>query len=256
MRTITLFALLLLAAPVLAQQSIGIGTTTPDNKAALDITSTTAGVLIPKLTTAQQATLAGLLTAGEKGMLVTDATTGKLVTWNGAAWVAPPPAAALSGKAPISVTANNVRINPGTAAGDLLTWDGNNWVNKQPVVQHYSIPPVDNHQPYLVSNYVISLFGIFPSQNDASEPYIGEIFLLGANFAPVGWHFCDGSLQPISGNPTLFTLIGTTYGGDGVNTFALPDLRGRVAIHQGFGTGLTNYVIGQSGGTETKTFAH
>jgi microcystin-dependent protein len=83
-----------------------------------------------------------------------------------------------------------------------------------------------------------------------SEPYVGEIRMGGWNFAPNGWMFCDGSLLSISEYEVLFTLIGTTYGGDGQNTFALPDLRGRVPVHQGTGFGQT-VVIGQSGGTET-----
>ncbi len=136
-------------------------TTTPDSRAALDITSTTGGVLFPKLTNGQQNTLAGLLTVGEKGMLIIDQSTGKLLMWTGAAWAAPAPAASLTAKAPLSVTSNTIRINPGTNAGDLLTWDGANWVNTQPATQHFSIK-VDNHQPYLVANYVISLFGIYP----------------------------------------------------------------------------------------------
>jgi microcystin-dependent protein len=81
-----------------------------------------------------------------------------------------------------------------------------------------------------------------------SSPYVGEIRMGGWNFAPVGWAMCNGQLLPISENPTLFQLIGTTYGGDGMNTFALPDLRGRLPVHQG--SGLT---IGQAGGTETVT---
>lgn len=81
-----------------------------------------------------------------------------------------------------------------------------------------------------------------------SQPYIGEIRMVGFNFAPVGWAFCDGSLQPISQNDALFNLIGTTYGGDGQNTFALPDLRSRIPIHMGNG-----YVIGENGGVETVT---
>jgi len=254
MRTLYLFLLVCFSLPVLGQQSIGIGTTTPDNKAALDITSTTSGVLFPKLNNGQQTTLAGLLGAGEKGMLIIDNSTGKLLMWSGSAWQAPPPAAALTAKTPLAVTSNNVRINPGTAAGDLLTWDGTNWVNMQPAVQHFSVT-IDNHQPYLAANYVISLFGIFPSQNDASQPYLGEIFLMANNFAPNGWHFCDGSLLPISSNTALFALVGTIYGGNGTSTFALPDLRGRVALHQG-NNGTTNYTIGQSGGSEQKTFSH
>jgi len=78
---------------------------------------------------------------------------------------------------------------------------------------------------------------------------------MGCNFAPVGWHFCDGSLQSIAQNSTLFQLIGTTYGGNGQTTFGLPDLRGRVPIHQG-SNGTSNYIIGQSGGAEQKTFTH
>lgn len=85
------------------------------------------------------------------------------------------------------------------------------------------------------------------------DPFIGEIRLLPYNFAPVGWQDCNGALLPISENDALYALIGTTYGGDGVNTFAVPDLRGRVPIHQGTGTGLSNYVLGQVAGSETVT---
>ena len=86
-----------------------------------------------------------------------------------------------------------------------------------------------------------------------SEPYIGEIRLVGFNFAPVGWALCDGQLVPIAENDALFSLIGTTYGGDGVNTFALPDFRGRIPMHQGTGSSGTTYTIGEQGGTETVT---
>ena len=81
-----------------------------------------------------------------------------------------------------------------------------------------------------------------------STPFIGEIRLFGGNFAPVGWMFCQGQILPISENEALFNLIGTTYGGDGQNTFALPDLSSRVPYHQGSG-----YVIGQAGGAEEVT---
>lgn len=88
-----------------------------------------------------------------------------------------------------------------------------------------------------------------------STPYIGEIrmFGFGTRGAPNGWQTCDGSLLPIAQFDALFALIGTTYGGDGQTTFAVPDLRGRVPIHQGQGPGLSNYVIGQQAGTETVT---
>jgi microcystin-dependent protein len=87
-----------------------------------------------------------------------------------------------------------------------------------------------------------------------AEPFIGEIRMVGFNFAPVGWAFCDGSLLLISEFEALFTLIGTTYGGDGQNTFALPNLQSRIPMHQGAdpASGIT-YTIGQVGGTEAVT---
>jgi len=86
-----------------------------------------------------------------------------------------------------------------------------------------------------------------------SSPYIGEIRLVGFNFAPMNWAFCDGSLISISDNSTLFTLIGTTYGGNGQTTFALPNLLGRIPLHQGTSTVGTPYIIGQLSGTENVT---
>lgn len=81
-----------------------------------------------------------------------------------------------------------------------------------------------------------------------SQPYVGEIRIFAGNFAPAGWAFCAGQLMPISENETLFNLIGTTYGGDGQSTFGLPDLRGRVPVHQG-----TGFILAQSGGAESVT---
>jgi microcystin-dependent protein len=86
-----------------------------------------------------------------------------------------------------------------------------------------------------------------------SSPYIGQLSMFAGNFAPAGWAFCSGQLMPISENDTLFNLIGTTYGGDGQSTFALPDLRSRVPIHMGQGGGLSNYTLAQSGGSESVT---
>jgi len=81
-----------------------------------------------------------------------------------------------------------------------------------------------------------------------AQPYVGEIRMFGGNFAPAGWMFCEGQLLPISENETLFQLIGTTYGGDGQSTFALPDLRGRCPIHQGQG-----FILAETGGVEEVT---
>jgi microcystin-dependent protein len=78
-----------------------------------------------------------------------------------------------------------------------------------------------------------------------AQPYVGEVRMFAGNFAPAGWMFCEGQLLPISENETLFQLIGTTYGGDGQSTFALPDLRGRIPVHQGSGL-----VLAETGGAE------
>ncbi|GAB5553598.1 MAG: hypothetical protein Sapg2KO_31890 [Saprospiraceae bacterium] len=85
----------------------------------------------------------------------------------------------------------------------------------------------------------------------SADPFIGEITMFAGNFAPRGWAKCDGQLLPIAQNTALFSLLGTTYGGDGRTTFALPDLRGRVAIHPGNGAGLSSYKMGQKGGYES-----
>ncbi len=81
-----------------------------------------------------------------------------------------------------------------------------------------------------------------------AQPYVGEIRMFAGNFAPAGWMFCEGQLLPISENETLFQLLGTTYGGDGESTFALPDLRGRIPIHQGNG-----FILAETGGAEEIT---
>ena len=85
------------------------------------------------------------------------------------------------------------------------------------------------------------------------DNYVGEIRVFAGNFAPANWAFCNGQLLSISENQVLFTLIGTTYGGDGVQTFALPNLQGRAAVHQGTGPGLSTYVQGQSYGVDSVT---
>lgn len=94
-----------------------------------------------------------------------------------------------------------------------------------------------------------------PGDAEAQEPFIGEIRLFAGNFAPRGWALCNGQLLPISQYTALFAILGTTYGGDGRVTFALPDLRGRAPIHAGQGPGLSNRRLGQRGGQEDVTLA-
>lgn len=86
-----------------------------------------------------------------------------------------------------------------------------------------------------------------------ADPFVAEIRIFGFNFAPTGWAFCDGQILPISQNTALFSLLGTTYGGDGKSTFALPGLQGRVPMHPGQGPGLTERFLGEQGGSETVT---
>lgn len=98
----------------------------------------------------------------------------------------------------------------------------------------------------------VFLCGVQPASAQGSEPYVGQMLYVGFNFEPVGWQFCDGTLLSIADNTVLFDLIGTTYGGDGQTTFAVPDMRGRIPFHQG-SNGISTYVIGQQGGAENQT---
>ncbi|MGD9101676.1 MAG: tail fiber protein [Anaerolineae bacterium] len=88
-----------------------------------------------------------------------------------------------------------------------------------------------------------------------SEPFYAEIRIFAGNFAPRGWAFCDGQLLPVAQNTALFSLLGTTYGGDGRNNFALPNLQGRAPMHPGRGPGLTARRLGELGGSETATIS-
>jgi microcystin-dependent protein len=85
------------------------------------------------------------------------------------------------------------------------------------------------------------------------DPFVAEIRIFGFNFPPRGWAYCNGQLLPISQNTALFSLLGTTYGGNGMSTFALPDMQGNAPMHPGDGSGLSNYVLGEMGGSETVT---
>lgn len=231
----------------------GIGTTTPDPTAALDISSTQKGVLLPRLNAAQLATLVSTLTPAQRGMMVTDATTGKPYYWNGSGWK-DFSTLAITTSSPLSISSTNtISLNPGTAAGDLITWDGNNWVNMQPA--HFTVSSVNNLQPYLTLNYCIALQGIFPSRN---TPFLGEIDIYSFAYPPKGWAFCNGQLLPINQNQAIFALLGTTYGGNGQTTFALPNLQGRIPLHTGAaaGPGLSPYTLGQTGGIEQNTISH
>lgn len=116
--------------------------------------------------------------------------------------------------------------------------------------------PHSNMQPYLAINFIISLFGIFPTQTldmlaVNAEPFYAEIRIFPFNFAPRNWAFCNGQIISISQDTALFSLLGTMYGGDGKSTFALPDLRGRVPLHAG--ANWYDYSVGETGGSTSVT---
>ena len=154
-----------------------------------------------------------------------------------------------TGLSPINVdnTADTIGLSPGTNPEDLMTWDGNNWVAAPPAVNSVVH---NNMQPYLGIYHAIALVGIFPARN-MSAPFIGQINMIGFNFPPRGWALCDGQLLSISSNSALFSLLGTTYGGNGRTTFGLPDLRGRVPVHVGTGPGLPQVRWGEKAGSRT-----
>lgn len=293
----------------------------PDNSAMLDISSTTSGLLIPRMTDTQRSAIAapatGLLvfqTNGSSGFyfyngsswirlkettaetdpvfLAWNKSTGIIITasqisdFAGSVAGHPTVAAntaknsypaadatklagiqagaevnviadwnAVSGDAMIlnKPSATGISSPADAANGDLLYYEGGNWVARSLTLGFTgNNQPFSNMEPVLAINYSIALYGIFPSRNSA-EPYIGEIQLFGFNFPPRDFAFCNGAIYSISQNTALFSLLGTTYGGNGQTTFAVPDLRGRIPISSGQGPGLSNYSLGQQSGSETTT---
>ena len=154
-----------------------------------------------------------------------------------------------TGKSPVFVdnVQNEIGLNPATNANDLMTWNGQHWVAR-PLSSQTQL--FNNMQPYLGVNFIIALQGVYPSRSSIHDPTLAEITMFGGNFAPRSWALCNGQLLSISSNSALFSLLGTTYGGDGRTNFALPDLRGRVPLHPGTGPGLSFRRLGEKGGTE------
>ena len=220
----------------IAQVSVTNNASAPDPSAMLDVQSTTRGILVPRMTALQRGTIA----SPAPGLIVyqTDAPAGPYYQ-NGTAW-----------KHMVELPASASFPSGNT----LITSDGTNWVSKSIIIGSTGgNAGFNNMQPYLTMNYCISLWGVYPVQS-GSNPYVGELNLFGFGFVPYGWAACNGQLLSIAENEVLFNLIGTTFGGNGMTTFAVPDLRGRVAIHQGVSyTG--SYIIGQSGGYEAVTLS-
>lgn len=142
---------------------------------------------------------------------------------------------------------------PTGATGNILYNDGTSWIGKNLAVGNTGgNQSINNVHPVQVVNFVIALQGLFPSRN-CGNPTLGFIYMFGGNFAPRSFALCDGQLLPISQNTALFSLLGTTYGGDGRTTFALPDMRGRSPMHAGSGPGLSSRPLGSKFGSETNT---
>jgi microcystin-dependent protein len=239
MKNIILFAAILLICSTFSQAQVAINSdgSGPNASAMLDVKSGNKGILIPRMTSTERGLIAGPAT----GLLVYQTNTpAGYYYFNGTSWKQMIDAAS-SGSNPVS--------------GSLLSFDGTNWVSKNILVNPAGLSqPVSIRNPYLCLNYCISLYGIFPQQSGI-DPFIGEIELFAFAFIPNGWALCNGQLISIAENSALFALIGTTYGGDGVTTFALPDLRGRTPIGQGQGPGLYSQTVGNFAGSEFITIS-
>jgi len=112
-----------------------------------------------------------------------------------------------------------------------------------------------NLQPSVAMSYIVAIDGAYPSPDEsaAGEPFLGEVAMFGGNFPPAGWAFADGRLMSVDADDSLFSILGTTYGGDGLSSFALPDLRGRVPVGVGQGPGLSDRQLGEAFGAEAVT---
>lgn len=161
----------------------------------------------------------------------------------------------LEAGAGISITDNNVSIADGKTINNVKVWDGSSWVNKAVSVSSGTVgngQAFNHRDPYLGLSYQIALRGIYPSRNGA-DPFVGEIMLFAGSYAVNGYALCEGQLLLIQAYQLLYTVLGTTYGGDGVTTFALPDLRSRTPVHAGQGPGLSPIQLGEKSGSENVT---
>jgi microcystin-dependent protein len=226
--------------------NVGIGTMSP--LAKLDVTGNI------KITDGTQG--AGKVLTSDANGLASWQTAGTATNVSGIV------AVANGGTGAATLAANNLLVGNGTSAvstispatsGNILYANGTNWLSKTlGVGLSGNGASFSNMQPYQTTNYCIATQGIFPSRA-GYDAYMGEINIFAFDFVPRGYNACDGAILSVSSNAALFALLGTTYGGNGSTTFALPDYRGRTLIGQGAGPGLSARVLGQSGGTENTT---
>jgi len=204
---------------LLIAQNVAINTdgTEAHSSALLDVKSTAKGLLIPRMTAAQRAAIS--LPASGLMVYQTDSTTG-FYYYTGSAW---------------TNVAAGISMATGGADYDYLIKSPTGEIGYRKGFGAVGV------------NYIIALQGNFPSPNSGSYtiPVLGEIRLFAGSFAPAGWAFCQGQLLSISNNTALFSLLGTTYGGNGQTSFALPDLRGAVPVQPGTSSTNYNWTAGQ-----------
>lgn len=246
-----IFGILIITSFNLAAQVAVTGDgSNADASAMLEVKSTDKGMLIPRMSAAER----DLIGTPASGLLVYVTDDNNFYFFDGVSWKQFSGGSdgdwVVNGNNMSSSVSGNVGIgqpNPnqkldvnGTIKGTNFTGNGNT----------LTFGNNSNMQPSLAISYIIALVGIFPSQGKGTEPYLGDIGMFAGNFAPQGWAFCNGQILQINQYQALFSILGTTYGGDGEVTFALPDLRGRAPMHHGQGAGLTNRNLGVKVGTE------
>ncbi len=237
--TILTTLLVILSLGLFAQVGINSDNSAPNTSAMLDVKSTTQGMLAPRMTLNQRDSIANAST----GLLIyqTDEEAG-FYSYSGIAWQKVSP----------STYENVMGTND-----QVLAHNSTTWVAQTPSTGSTgSGQSIENRQPSLGIRYLICVDGDYPTAGSTpSSPFMGQITLFAGTSDPGGWISCEGQLLSISAYSSLYTILSTTYGGDGITTFGLPDLSGRIPIGQGTGFGLSSVSTGEKLGTENNSLS-
>lgn len=236
-----------------AQVAVTTDGTDADASAMLDVKSTEKGMLIPRMTTAERDAIATPAT----GLLVYVSDANNFYFFDGLAWKQFSGGSdgdwIIDGNDLSSSVSGNVGIGQPNPSQKLDVNGNINGTNFSGNGNTLTFGANSNMQPSIGISYIIAIYGVYPpypAGGKGYNPYIGEIAMFAGNFAPQGWAFCNGQILSISQNQALFSILGTTYGGNGSTNFALPDLRGKVPMHWGQGPGLSNHYLGEVSGVE------